>query len=233
MFRCGDPYQATLALITGEARPLDLFSIFTAQAPRALYDAHFFCWVSVHGRMWGDGVVNACECIRPDVVWSLGQANFAQHDYLTEHTLRFLGPDTKKIVAPPVVVIGNKSWAGRAELEVDTNAFATHRDTILTSRHWFRMIRARSMKSQISDPNPQQDALPVANSCSHCHSHDCASRHCAFDVDKRTLPPGGRDDGGRATCRPLLRPLAAATASQWHERAERKFSHLWSVCLPA
>lgn len=86
---CGDPYQATLALITGEVQPLDLFSITTAQAPRAVYDAHFFCW-----------------------------ANFAQHDYLMEHTLRFFGPDTKKILAPLVVFMTNKSWAGRAELEV-------------------------------------------------------------------------------------------------------------------
>ena len=56
------------------------------------------------------------------VILSLGQANFAQHDYLTEHTLRFFGPDTKQILAPLAVFITNKSWAGRAELEVDTNA---------------------------------------------------------------------------------------------------------------
>lgn len=86
---CGDPYQATLTLITGEAQPLDLFSISSEQAPRAVFDAHFFCW-----------------------------ANFAQHDYLMEHSLRFFGPDTKKILAPLAVFITNKSWAGRAELEL-------------------------------------------------------------------------------------------------------------------
>lgn len=86
---CGDPYVATQTLIIGEAKALDLFSITSAQAPRAVFDAHFFCW-----------------------------ANFAQHDYLMEHLLRSFGPDTKKILAPLVVLGTNKSWAGRAEIEV-------------------------------------------------------------------------------------------------------------------
>ena len=146
VLRCGDPYQATLALITGEVQPLDLFSITTAQAPRAVYDAHFFCWVSAYACILCMDVfwkmfVWVCVQIRTcsSIVMSLfDQANFAQHDYLMEHTLRFFGPDTKKILAPLVVFMTNKSWAGRAELEVDTNA---HHGIMTPDAEWFMLSR--------------------------------------------------------------------------------------------
>ena len=82
-------------IIDGKPAPLDTMAVRTAASPRAapLYDVHFCCW--------------AC---------------FADHDYLTERPLRWLGPTLKMLLAPAIVILRRRLYRGHVDFEPHADA---------------------------------------------------------------------------------------------------------------
>jgi diacylglycerol kinase family enzyme len=80
--KCG-PHKALEKIINGEAAPIDVMAMSYEGSDDVTYDLHFFSW-----------------------------AVFADHDYLTESSLRFLGPVVKMILAPIIVIFRMTHYQG-------------------------------------------------------------------------------------------------------------------------
>jgi len=80
--KCG-PHAALKKIIEGSAKPIDVMAMRTEGSDAITYDLHFFSW-----------------------------AVFADHDYLTEQPLRFLGPVVKMILAPIIVILRRTFYDG-------------------------------------------------------------------------------------------------------------------------
>ena len=82
-------FTATQRMIDGAPAPLDTMTVRTAaaaeppSAAETLFDLHYCCW--------------AC---------------FADHDYLTEKPLRWLGPALKMLLAPAIVILRRRLYTG-------------------------------------------------------------------------------------------------------------------------
>ena len=82
-------FTATQRIVDGSVAPLDTMAVRTAVAAAPLFDLHFCCW--------------AC---------------FADHDYLTEKPLRWLGPALKMILAPAIVILRRQLYTGTSRVAV-------------------------------------------------------------------------------------------------------------------
>ncbi|GMH78896.1 hypothetical protein TrLO_g8627 [Triparma laevis f. longispina] len=81
--RCG-PHVALEKIIAGKPSDIDVMAMTYVGKPELglIYDLHFFCW-----------------------------AVFSDHDFLTENTLRWLGPMLKMVLAPAIVIL-RMTWYG-------------------------------------------------------------------------------------------------------------------------
>ena len=83
---CG-PHGALSKIIAGSPTPIDILSVTVDEDTKpTLYDLHFFCW-----------------------------AAFSDHDFMTEHQYRNLGPMLKMIIAPLIVIFRKTIYQGTCD----------------------------------------------------------------------------------------------------------------------
>ncbi|GMI09545.1 hypothetical protein TrVE_jg10402 [Triparma verrucosa] len=145
--KCG-PHVALEKIISGKPSDVDVMAMTYPNKPElgVIYDLHFFCW-----------------------------AVFSDHDFLTENTLRWIGPMLKMVLAPAIVIARMTWYSGVldfAPVEVDKDLKKHYKDpkswpespddkTMRRCDDWFWCMAAGNLKEAGGDlaatPHVRQD----------------------------------------------------------------------------